>query len=96
MRITMPKQFGRRQHVRPLSLRTDAPRSSVAVGVRLPRIEASSPRDIDDLPRRLDPFEDDFPWIGWSEPKHESIVRSPRRSPTFEADLQRVLRIFAN
>ena len=54
---------------------------------------ASSP--MSDLPPELDPFEADFPWIGWVEPKHESVVRSSFRSPTYEQDLQRVLAIFA-
>jgi hypothetical protein len=48
------------------------------------------------LPREVDPFESDFPWIGWTEPRHESFVRSELRSPTFERDLQRVLSILSN
>ena len=52
--------------------------------------------DMSSLPREVDPFETDFPWIGWVEPRHESFVRSETRSPTFEQDLKRVLAIFAN
>ena len=62
------------------------PRSAPGIG----------PTEMSRLPRELDPFEDDFPWIGWTEPQPETVVTSDRRSPTFERDLQRVLSIFAN
>ena len=46
------------------------------------------------LPREIDPFEADFPWIGWVEPKHESIIRSDIRSASFDEHMQRVLNLF--
>lgn len=67
---------------------------------RAPASRASEPmrqvNELSSLPPEIDPFEADFPWIGWVEPRHESFVRSDRRSRTFEQDLQRVLSIFAN
>ena len=55
-----------------------------------------APTPLSRLPRDMDPFEADFPWIGWTEPRHESFVRSETRTPTFEQDLERVLAIFAS
>ena len=52
--------------------------------------------EMSDLPPELDPFEADFPWPGWTAPRHQAVVRSDYRSPTFEQDMQRVLEIFSN
>ena len=57
---------------------------------------AAGTGEMSNLPRELDPFESDFPWIGWTEPRHETFVSSDSRSPTFDRDLQRVLSIFEN
>jgi hypothetical protein len=98
MLITMLKGWTRPAEDR-LPMKRSAPRTRVVdISGPLPRHEPE-PRPVTpmgSLPREMDPFEADFPWIGWVEPKHESVVASERRSPTFESDLERVLRIFAN
>ena len=46
------------------------------------------------LPPELDPFECDWPWVGWTDPRHEAVVGSHLRSATFEEDMRRVQEIF--
>jgi hypothetical protein len=52
--------------------------------------------ELRDLPPELDPFESDWPWNGWVQPRHEAVLRSDFRSAGYEQDLKRVLAMFRN